>query len=83
MIVGKRVKELREQKGMSQAQLAVKLGVHPTQISLVENEKAGCLSIPKFVKLCDELDTSADDLLGRPNPCAAKISAILGVLHAA
>lgn len=64
MIIGKRIKEARKQKNLSQQQLGDMLGVSKVSICGYENG----LRIPtieNFIQLLDVLDLSADYLLGR------------------
>ncbi len=58
-----RVKELREEKGLSQEELAKVVGTNRTTISLYESEQRG-LSLDMIVKLADYFDVSTDYLLG-------------------
>lgn len=61
--LGKRIKELRLEKGLSQPQLAKLVGVSNGMISIWEND----VNEPKasFIKaLSMALEISADDLLG-------------------
>jgi len=59
-----RLKELREEKGLSQIQLAKILGVRNTAIS---NWEVGIrqLDIDTIVKLCDIFDVTTDYFLKR------------------
>ena len=66
MQFGQRVRELRQQRNLTQRALAEKLGVSFTYISKVENEKLHFADYPseKFIhKLADELDADEDELL--------------------
>ena len=61
--LGKRLKELREKKGLKQDELAKKTGIGRSSISLYEVE----LATPTYVnliRLSRELDSSTDYLLG-------------------
>ncbi len=60
----KRLKELREEKSITQVRLGIELGVSQETISGYEINKA----VPPadmLIKLADYLDTSVDYLLGR------------------
>ncbi len=59
---GKRVKELRLQKKLSQGKLAKLLDVHPTYISGIERGKRN-LSLKNIEKLANALDASIGDLM--------------------
>lgn len=60
------MKEARKRKGWSQQQFAEIMGV---TTNTIQNWESGRRQAPreleKFIKLCDELDVSADVLLGR------------------
>lgn len=59
---GKRVKELRLQKKLSQGKLAKLLDVHPTYISGIERGKRN-LSLKNIEKIAHALKVSINDLL--------------------
>ena len=68
--MGKRIAELREQRGWTQKQLADRAEMSVTFLSEVENGKRN-LSSAKLLRLADELATSTDYLLRgehTPNP---------------
>ena len=66
-MIGTRVKMLRITKGISQTELAKKIGVTHTHLS--NNGRAG-LTIPNLIKLHEALDTSIssffEDIEGKP-----------------
>lgn len=62
-IVGARIKDLRERRNWSQPELAYRSGLHPTDISLLENQRKDVVTA-RFLRLVIALDTSADYLLG-------------------
>ena len=59
-----RIKELREEKGLTQAQLGKELMLNQNTISDYENGKLEP-SVQTIIKLCDIFDITADYLLGR------------------
>lgn len=59
---GKRVKELRTQKKMSQGDLAKILGVHPTYISGIERGVRN-MSLKNIEKLAKALGVKIDELM--------------------
>ncbi len=61
--LGKRLKELREKKGLKQDELAKKTGIGRSSISLYEVELA-TPTYTNLIKLAQELDSSTDYLLG-------------------
>jgi transcriptional regulator with XRE-family HTH domain len=60
--VGKRIKLLRQQKGVSQEYLGERLGVTRSFISRMENGKRP-ISLDKIERIADVLDVEVDDLL--------------------
>ena len=60
--VGRRIKEVRQTKGLTQEQLAERAGVSPSYISVIER---GIKSpqLDTFVPVCNALGVSADALL--------------------
>lgn len=66
-MVGKRVRELRIKRGLSQQDLGLAIGV--TKVSICGYEKGTRLpNLEKLVKLADILETTTDYLLGREIP---------------
>lgn len=66
MNVGERVKELREQRGMTQKLLAEKIGVTPAVICQIERgTKVPNVIIAKMI--CDNLGVTVDYLTGGKN----------------
>ena len=59
--MGKRLAQLREDKGMTQKQLADRAGISVTFLSEVENGKRN-ISMGKLLSIADELDTTSDYL---------------------
>ena len=60
--VGARVKEIRNQKGLSQAELAEKANLSLPLISTIENGKSKIWLIT-FARICEALQVSSDDIL--------------------
>ena len=66
MLFGKRVRELREQRGLTQKELARRLDLSISYVNKVENGKlhSGDYPSEKFIhKLAGELDADEDELL--------------------
>jgi len=61
-MIGKRIKEKRKQRGLTQAVLAEMSGVEPSNISHIERA-ATKLSLPTLVSIANALQVSADELL--------------------
>ncbi len=64
MLIGKRLKEIRLSKGISQQALADKIGVSKVSVCGYENSKR-IPSLPIVIKLAEVFDISIDELLGR------------------
>ena len=60
--LGLRVSYYRKKKGMSQVELAEKVGLSEKQIYYIEKGEKG-ISIDKFVEIANALKVSPDDLL--------------------
>ncbi len=60
--LGKRVKEIRLKKKLSQGKLAKILGVHPTYISGIERGLRN-MTIKNLERLADALKVSINDLI--------------------
>lgn len=66
MQFGRRVRELREQQGLTQKELSERLDVSTSYVNKVERERLHFGDYPsaKFIqKLADELDADKDELL--------------------
>ena len=63
-MVGARIKEFRELKGISQKELAATLGINPTLMSKIEKE-ARPLTVKELSRLADFFNVTTDSLLGR------------------
>ena len=64
-IASDRIKELREEKGYTQRELAKKVGVHDNYIWRIENNSARGGSVLTFVKIAQELDCWVEDIVRR------------------
>lgn len=64
MEFGKRLRELRKLKGLSQEQVGKELGFSARAYSHYENGERDP-SITTLIKLCDFFDVTADYLIGR------------------
>lgn len=63
-----KIKKLRKQRGLSQYELAEKLGIHGGHISRLENGKFKP-SIELLKKLTEIFEVSADYLIGNSSEC--------------
>ena len=59
--IGKRIKELRKQRGLTQAKLAEESGVEPSNISHIERA-ATKLSLPTMVNIANALGVTLDEI---------------------
>ena len=62
VIIGKRIRELRQGKKWTQATLAERSGVEPSNISHIERA-ATKLSLPTLIQIANALDVSLDELV--------------------
>jgi len=60
--VGRRLREIREAKGMSQDKLAASSGLHRTYIGRVERGEAN-ITIKSFYRICAALDILTTEIL--------------------
>ena len=60
--IGNRIKEVRTEKGWTQAKLAEKSGVEPSNISHIERA-ATKLSLPTLVNIANALDVTLDEIV--------------------
>ena len=61
-IIGKRIKETRLEKGWTQAMLAERSGIEPSNLSHIERA-ATKLSLPTLLRIANALSVTADELL--------------------
>ena len=62
--IGRRIKQKRIEKGLTQEKLAELVGIGPSHMSHVENGTT-LPSFEVFISLCNALEASADELLCR------------------
>lgn len=62
VIIGKRIREIRINKGLTQAGLAEISGIEPSNISHIERA-ATKLSLPTLVSIANALNVSLDELV--------------------
>lgn len=61
-MMGYRVKELREAKGMTQEELEKKSGVSRQSISAIENNKVADVKSGTLIAIAEALETTIDNL---------------------
>lgn len=59
--IGRRIREVRKERGWTQAQLAEKSGIEPSNISHIERA-ATKLSLPTMVNIANALEVTLDEL---------------------
>ncbi|MFS1513603.1 helix-turn-helix domain-containing protein [Chengkuizengella sp. SCS-71B] len=67
MSMGKKIKELRKKRGLSQDDLAEHLGMTRANVSNYERDKNKYLPSSSLMKIADVLGVSSDYLLGKSN----------------
>ena len=79
VLIGKRIKEIRKMKGLSQVVLAGMLDCDPCYVSKLETGSKNA-SIARLIAIADCLDVSVDQLLGRtvPENSHDELDALLG-----
>lgn len=77
-----RIRELREERGLTQSELGEATGIHRTAIARFElgNRK---VNVNVARKLCDYFGCSMDDLLNRPETADFDDASFLEAYHAA
>ena len=66
-MIGKRIRELRAERGLSQQELGASIGV--TKVSICGYENVTRIpNLEKLIKLAEVLETTTDYLLGREIP---------------
>lgn len=60
--IGERIRKIRKDKGMTQAELAEKSGVAPSNISHIERA-ATKLSLPTVINIANALEVTLDELV--------------------
>ncbi len=63
MSLGTEIKITRLRQQLKSKELAERLGITPTYMSEIENDKASGLTLDLFVRLCEALATPPNDLL--------------------
>ena len=72
--IGQKIRKIRKAHGLSQDELAEKVGISTTHMSHIETGNTK-LSLPVFVDIANALEVRTDDLLD--NPATATTSASL------
>lgn len=80
--IGQRIRRIRKARGMSQEQLAERVGISTTHMSHIETANTK-LSLPVFVDIAEALETQTDALLyDKPRESVStSIEDIIGILE--
>lgn len=71
--IGEKIRKYRKEKGISQEELAEKVGISVTHMSHIETANTK-LSLPVFVSIAEALGLKLDDLLKDKSPeCEANV----------
>lgn len=80
---GQSLKEIRRAKGISQRELAKKVGVDFSYISKIENDRLAPPAADTIVKICKALAISPDDLLAVTGKMPTPVKEMLSTSPAA
>ena len=80
---GQVLRELRRSKGISQRDLAEKVGVDFSYISKIENDRLPSPAADTIVKICEALEVSPDKLLALSGKIPSKLRDTIGSSPAA
>lgn len=62
-MIGEKIKELRENKGMSQYRLAEITGINRSTINRYENNNIKKISLDNLIKICEALDVNIKEII--------------------
>lgn len=71
--IGQRIRKIRKAHGLSQEELAEKVGISTTHMSHIETGNTK-LSLPVFVDIANALEVRTDDLLDSPSAATISVS---------
>ena len=77
--IGQRIRKIRKAHGLSQEELAEKVGISTTHMSHIETGNTK-LSLPVFVELAAALDVRTDEILS-DDELASRGTAIEGIIR--
>ena len=80
MTLGEKLKVLRRREGLSQAELAARLGVSPSAVGMYDQDR-GRPTAERLSQLCQLLFVSADYFLGKAYGPLHELDDILSRLH--
>lgn len=80
--LNKKIKEIRKSKGLTQEQMAKKLGITQSGYQQIESGNSDSMRVTTLRKICLEFNLSSDDLLGiKRKPATAYDLAVRAVLE--
>jgi transcriptional regulator with XRE-family HTH domain len=79
---GRQIKKVREEKGLSQIDLARDAGISQAQLSMLETGR-NALHLEMAIKLADTMGCTVDHLLGRLNKPESKGERLMAVFNRA
>lgn len=77
--IGQRIRKIRKAHGLSQEELAEKIGISVTHMSHIETGNTK-LSLPVFVELSRALEVRTDELLSDNHP-GIRVASIEAIIH--
>lgn len=77
--IGQRIRKIRKAHGISQGELAEKVGISTTHMSHIETANTK-LSLPVFVALATALEVRTDDLL-YDDGSVVRSTSVEGIIH--
>jgi transcriptional regulator with XRE-family HTH domain len=80
---GQNLRELRRSKGMSQRELAKRVGVDFSYISKVENDRLPPPAADTIVRICKALSVPPDELLAMTGKMPSQVKEMIGTSSAA
>jgi transcriptional regulator with XRE-family HTH domain len=83
MTFGHALRDIRRSKGVSQRQLAEKVGVNFSYISKVENDRFPPPAADTIVKICEALEVEPDTLLALTGKIPSEIKEVISSSPAA
>ena len=61
--IGFKIKKLREEKNLSQAELATQLNISQSKLSKIENGRIRKIELTLILKLCEFIDIEVQELV--------------------
>ena len=63
MDIGERIKYVRQLRGITQSELAEKVGITPANLSILKTNKAKAIRFSTLEKICEVLECKPGDIL--------------------